>query len=60
MENNASWHHGVMNADQYKMACEELDKNAGGAFMNKIHNRQVVCETLIEIAKSDKDNSFMQ
>lgn len=23
--------------------------------MNKIHNRQVVCETLIEIAKSDKD-----
>lgn len=26
MENNASWHHGVMNADQYKMACEELDK----------------------------------
>ena len=26
MENNASWHHGVMSEDEYKIACEELDK----------------------------------
>lgn len=26
MENNAKWHHGVMSPDEYKKACEELDK----------------------------------
>ncbi len=26
MENNAKWHHGVMNEEQYKAACNELDK----------------------------------
>lgn len=26
MENNAKWHHGVMNAEQYEKACRELDE----------------------------------
>ncbi|AGC68057.1 putative transketolase C-terminal section [Thermoclostridium stercorarium subsp. stercorarium DSM 8532] len=30
-------------------------QDAGGAVMNKIHNRQVVCETLMELAKEDRD-----
>ena len=26
MENEPGWHHGVMSPDEYKRACEELDK----------------------------------
>ena len=52
MENQKGWHHGVMTEEQYETSNQ---RNRGGVSMSHITNRQAICDTLVEAARTDKD-----
>ncbi len=55
MENKAEWHHKVPTPEEVEQIMKDLDERKGGTVMNKIPNRQAICEVLMKHAETDKD-----
>ena len=55
MENKANWHHKVPTQEEYDQIIADFAARKEPLFMNKIPNRQAICEVLMDKAKEDKD-----
>ena len=55
MENKANWHHKVPTQEEYNQIISDFAAGRRLLFMNKIANKQVICQVLMEKAKTDKD-----